>query len=126
MGLKNHFEKVHIGKAAEECPICGKLSKDVKHHIAYAHDNKEYQWKKYKCKFCDYREKRLSVVQRHMGTKHIDMGLIRCSPTCEFTGFSHRQLERHMWYIHQKVEPLPDKMPYAEKRFIKSGIPIHP
>merc|ERR1712150_27236 len=54
-------------------------------------------------------------------------GLVPCEVDtikCRFVGYSHKQLDRHIFYCHKKVEPINPSLPEAEKRFIKRGIPI--
>ena len=122
--LVEHFQKIHLGTKTEYCDICDKVTKNLQQHQYYAHNDIK---NRYKCKYCDYRTSHYNVLSWHMGAKHKDLGLISCDKdpaSCKFVAFSHKQVERHKFYIHAKAEPIPKELSEGEKYFIRRGIPV--
>merc|ERR1711860_393011 len=62
------------------------------------------------------------------GRKHPELGLVTCEfdkfVNCRSSFYSQKQVDRHDYYMHKKVEHLPENMPKAEELFIRNGIPV--
>ena len=77
IGLKKHYEKVHMKAVRKECPHCHKQVKLLSKHIKIYHESRCIQ-----CQFCDFKTKYENNLKAHVRRLHENKPLTEPCPNC--------------------------------------------